>query len=217
MFLFTWALFPNKVLSGNLDCGTMNPQTVIVADSVDLPLAKKTSGLTRPFFQTIHLDLSIGFAICDFSDLQPLNGKNWNITFPLSFLIEIPFPSHYNDSHFSLISGFDFALGGGGGGSIATYSTFLLYRPETFSTFRPIVGVGVARTWYDNTWGENTDHVHIEAEETYPILLIGLNLTPNTLDALLTVPLAKELQTTYETKPYTIRPAGIRFSLLVSL
>jgi hypothetical protein len=195
----------------------VKPQTVIVTDSLDLPLAKNTSGLTRPFFQTIHLDLSVGFAFCDFSELQPLIGKNRSITFPLSFLIDIPFPDLYNDSHFSLISGFDFALGGGGGGLLFTYSTFLLYRPETFSRLRPIVGVGVARTWYNNTWGDNTGNVSINAEETYPILFIGLNLTPNTLDVLLTIPLVKELQTTYETKPYTIQPAGIRFSLLLSL
>jgi hypothetical protein len=195
----------------------VNHQTVIETDSLDLPLAKETSGLTRPFFQTIHLDLSIGFSFCDFSELQPLIGKNRSITFPLSFLIDIPIPDIYKDSRFSLISGFDFALGGGGGGLLFTYSTFLLYRPEAFSRLRPIVGVGVARIWYDNTWGDNAGNVNIEAEETYPILLIGLNLTPNTLDALLTIPLVKELQTTYETKSYTIQPAGIRFSLLLSL
>ena len=195
----------------------VKPQTVIVTDSLDLPLAKNTSGLTRPFFQTIHLDLSVGFAFCDFSELQPLIGKNRSITFPLSFLIDIPFPDLYNDSHFSLISGFDFALGGGGGGLLFTYSTFLLYRPETFSRLRPIVGVGVAQTWYTNTWWGFAGDVNIDAEETYPILFIGLNLTPNTLDVLLTIPLVKELQTTYETKPYTIQPAGIRFSLLLSL
>jgi hypothetical protein len=195
----------------------VNHQAVIETDSLDLPLAQNISGLTRPFFQTIHLDLSVGFAFCDFSELQPLIGKNRSITFPLSFLIDIPIPDIYKDSRFSLISGFDFALGGAGGGLLITYSTFLLYRPEAFSRLRPIVGVGVARTWYDNTWGDNAGNVNIDAEETYPILFIGLNLTPNTLDALLTIPLVTELQTTYETKSYTIRPAGIRFSLLLSL
>lgn len=195
----------------------VNPQTVIVTDSLDLPLAKNTSGLTRPFFRTIHLDLSVGFAFCDFSDLQPLIGKNWSITFPLSFLVDIPFPDLYKAGHFSLISGFDFALGGAGGGGLFTFSAFLLYRPETFSILRPIIGVGAARTWYNCTGENDTNSVDINAEDTYPILFIGVNLSPNTIDALLTIPLVKELQTTYETKPYTIRPAGIRFSLLVSL
>ena len=217
LFLFAEALFPNHALSGDWNHMAVINQAVIVADSLDLPLATTTSGLTRPFFQTIHLDFSIGFAFCDFSELQPLIGKNRNITFPLSFFIDIPFPNRYKDSRFSFMSGFDIALGGGGGGTLFTYSTFLLYRPETFSKLRPIVGVGVAQTWYTNTWWGIAGDVYIDAEETYPILFLGLNLTPNTLDVLLTIPLVKELQTTYETKSYTIQPAGIRFSLLVSL
>lgn len=218
LFLLAWPLFPNNALSGDWNHMAVNPQAIIATDSLDLPLAKETSGLTRPFFQTIHLDLSIGFSFCDFSELQPLVGKNSGITLPLSFLIDIPIPDLYKDSHFSLISGFDFALGGGGGGGLFTFSAFLLYRPETFSILRPIVGVGAARTYYNSTGKDDAGYnVEIKAEETYPILLIGVNLTPNTLNVLLTIPLVKEVQTTYETKPYTIRPAGIRFSLLVSL
>jgi hypothetical protein len=217
LFLFAGALFPNNALSGDWNHMAVNPQAVIAPDSLDLPLANKTLGLTRPFFQTIHFDLSIGFAFCDFSELQSLIGKNSGITLPLSFLVDIPFPDLYKDGPFSLISGFDFALGGGGGGGLFTFSTFLLYRPETFSVLRPIVGVGAARTWYNGTGEDDAGSVEIKAEETYPVLFIGLNLTPNTINALLTIPLVKKLQTTFETKPYTIQPAGIRFSLLVSL
>jgi hypothetical protein len=212
LFLFIEILFPTDALPGDWHHAAGYSQATLTSDSLSLPLAANTSELARPFFQTIHYDFSIGIAFCDFSELQPLIGSS-NINARLGFFIEIPF--HW-DGPVSLISGSDFALGGGGGGRLYTFSTFLVYRHESSSMFKPIIGVGIARTMYDYGRGD-VGSIAISAKETYPVIIVGLNLVPNVADALLSVPLGKDLQTSFESKSYTIQPAGFILSVLMSL
>jgi hypothetical protein len=174
-----------------------------------LPLTPNTSELVRPIFETIHFDVAIGLMLSDLSELEQLTRSATNISVPLSFYVQVPLKE---DASISFIGGWGFALGGGGGGNIYMFSSFLLYRPNTFSSLKPIVGLGAGTTIY----GHHGD-VDINAAQSYPILLFGLNIAANTLDILLTYPLTKGLSTTFESKSYTIKPAGFGLSLLLSL
>ena len=181
-----------------------------------LPLAPDTSGLVRPRFATIRFDVALGLMLSDFSELKQLTGSATNISVPLSFYVQVPIAE---DPSIVIISGWGFALGGAGGGSEASFSTFLLYRPGSSSSLKPIVGLGFGYTSYeygtDGFLGPGMISIH--ASESYPLLIFGLNIVPNTLDILLTCPLTKGLNTTFESNSYTIRPAGFGLSLLHSL
>ena len=228
LFLLAWTQRPIEALAKNWNQIPGKTQNVFFTDSLDLPLANPTPGLARPLFNTIHLDISLGVALCDFSELKALNGQNSSIAVPLSFLLEIPFEFVDHpagpDMPLYFISGFDFAVGGGGGGSLYTFSAYLLYRSDSFSKVKPTIGIGVARTWYSSysDTSEIDQSIDIRASETYPILLIGLNLVgltshANPIDVLLTIPIVTKLQTTFESKSYSIQPAGMRLSFVVPL
>ena len=175
----------------------------------DLPLAPDTSGLVRPRFPTIRFDVSMGLMLSDFSELEQLTGSVTNLCMPWSFYVQIPI---MEDPSILLLGGMGFAVGGGGGGSIATYSSFLLYQAGSSSSLRPIIGLGAGYISYSYDGS-----VVINASESYPEILLGLNIAPNTLDILLICPLTKGLNTTFESNSYTIRPAGLGLSLLLSL
>jgi len=201
------------------DDGTpLKPPPVASAKIVDsprhfptdaLPLAPDTSRLLRPKFETICFDFAIGITLSDFSELAQLTGSETNTYVPLSFYVQVPV---MEDPTIILIGGWGFALGGGGGGGITSFSSFLVYRPSSFSFLRPIIGLGAGYTNYNYS----TKSFIIDASESYPTLIFGLNIAPNTLAILLTYPLATGLNTTFESKSYTIKPANFGLSLLLS-
>jgi len=175
-----------------------------------LPLAPNVSGFSRPMFRTTHVDLSIGLSAGNFSELKPLTGPLSNVSVPVSINIDVPIS--YNNS-ISFLSGWGFALGGTGGGSVTGFSAFLVYRTQSHSSFNPLIGIGAGESWYSY----NGDSVNISATLISPTVLLGLELVPNAADILLAIPLKVSLNTTFESKVYAIEPAGIRLSLLFSL
>ena len=170
-----------------------------------LPLAPDTTGLVRPRFPTIRLDVAWGIMLSDLSELEQLTGRGSNITVPLSFYVQVPL---MEDPSVRFIGGWSFDVTG----RVISLSSVLLYRPSGFVSLKPIVGMGVGYTSYSYDGS-----VIINASESYPLLVLGMNITANTLDILLTYPLAKELNAAFESKSYTIKPAGLGLSLLLSL
>jgi len=175
-----------------------------------LPLPTNTSGFLRPIFETIRFDVAIGLMLSDLSELEQLTGSAAKISVPLSFYVQVPI---IEDPSFIFIGGWGFALGGVGGGSVSSFSTFILYRPSSFSSLKPIIGLGAGHTSY----AYSTTGLIINASESYPLLIFGLNIAHNTLDILLTYPLTKGVNTTFESKSYTVKPASFGLSLLLSL
>ncbi len=175
-----------------------------------IPLALNISELLRPRFETIRLDVAIGFVLSNFSEIEQLTGGPNNVYIPATLYVQVPI---MEDPSIMLIGGWGFAVGGGGGGSIYSFSSFLLYRPGSFSFLKPIVGFGAGYTNYNYS----SPGIIINASESYPALLLGLNIVPHTFAILLTYPLTRGLNTTFESKSYTIKPAGFGLSLLLSL
>jgi hypothetical protein len=175
-----------------------------------LPLAPNLAHLSRPIFSTIHLDISIGVAKGNFSDLHSLTGQNSDFFVPISFNIDVPI---LEVPDLSIVSGFGFAIGGAGGGSLAGFSSMLLWKLSPNSAFTPIVGFGAS----ENSYSYSSDSVDISASAVSPTLLLGIEVNPSMLDILLSIPLRPSLKTTFESRSYAVEPTGIRLSLLVAL
>jgi hypothetical protein len=193
------------------DDGTpLNPPPVAsteTAVSTDaLPLVPNTSRLSRPIFETVHFEIAIGLSVGDFSQLQTLIGNVSNVSCAVSFFVHVPV---LEAPSISFLGGLGFAPGR----SLYSWSTFVLYRPGTLSFFDVIFGLGAGQTRYEYS-GEQAI---IKASQLYPVLLLGLNIVANTLDIVFTYPLTKGLSTTFESKSYTVKPAGFGLSLLLSL
>jgi hypothetical protein len=187
-----------------------------VADSLDLPipLAPNIKDLPRPLFYTTHLDFSLGLAFADFEEIGSFTGSSTGMNIPVSLLIDVPLDEN---GQASFHGGWDFALGGIGGGSLYTASTYLLYRFDNFPSFKPLAGFGAARTWYSYS-GKEVGTFGVNATISYSIFILGLNMAaPQRIDAIITIPLRGRLDTEFEGKSFSIRPAGIKLSLLVSL
>lgn len=191
----------------------------------NLPLAANKEQLSRPFFKTVHLDISAGLAFCDFSDVQKFTGGSSGLAFMLSSFIEIPL---HHESPLSILSGLGFALGGVSGGSLYNVSTIVLYRHPGRSIFKPVIGVGYSKVDFrfvepsersssGSLQGAKTGSVVIDAGEWFPILIGGVSLQPDVADILLAIPLANDLETSFESNGYRIQPAGITLSVLLSL
>jgi hypothetical protein len=183
---------------------------VVQREALDdiLPLAPNLAHLPRPRFSTIHMALSIGVAQGNFSGLQRIIGEVPNVFVPVSLNMEVPVSA---DPALSFVSGWGFAIGGAGGGSLNEFSAAVFYRLNSNSFFTPIVGFGVSENWY--SW---TDSLIISTSFVYPTLVFGLQLDPSMMDILLSVPLRRSLHTTFESRSYTIEPTGVRLSLLVA-
>ena len=175
-----------------------------------LPLAPNNSGLSRPKFETIRFGFAIGLMSTDLSALEPFVGTADRISVPVSLNIQVPITA---DPSFSLMGGFGWVVGGGGGGHGVTVSSFLLYRAGNYSYFKPILGLGVGYVNYGYDQGE----IIINISQTYPELLLGMNIVPDVLDVMVTFPLAGSMQTSFESNSYTIKPAGLGMNLLLSL
>ena len=193
--------------------------TVTVFSNDSLPLAPNTLGLNRPLFHTTHFAFSIGLLISDFSSLGALSVSASSVCMPVSCYLEIPFAE---DPLISIVGGGGFALGGASGGSLSTFSAFLIYRTGT-SAFSPFVGFGAARTSYNysvissnNNYSSNTN-LAIDAGASYGMLIGGICLVPDRVDLLLSLPLGSGITTHFESKAYTIGPAIFQVSFLASL
>jgi len=178
-----------------------------------LPLAQNVSGLERPMFQTIHMVFGFGLGFPHLSDLQSLTGSGSDIALPVSISIEIPFQEELG---FSLFTGWGFALGGAGGGTLATFSISLLDRLEPSGIISPILGVGAGYTEYSFSNG-SVGGVEISAAKSYPVLAFGLNLVGQRLDVLCIIPFAAGLTTSFESRTYSISPAESQIVVLFSL
>ena len=173
-----------------------------------LPLAPNTSGLTRPIFETIRFDVSIGLMLSDLSGLNELSARSTKISFPGSFYVQVPITENPS---ILFIGGWSFAFVGDEG-NIISFSSFILYRPGIFFSLKPIVGLGAGDTRY-----KYSGSIIINAHDRYPLLIFGMNIVYNTLDILCTYPLTKGVNTIFESKSYNIKPAGFALNLLLSL
>ena len=195
--------------------GTVVPRRVF--DDI-LPLASSVGTLARPRFRTPHLELSAGVSTCDFSGLEILTTKSLSNTrsyIPLSITMDLPFGS---TSPISLFSSFGFAIGGAGGGSLAQYSVFLMFRASAYSSFNPILGIGATLSNYSSELDSLDRHAFdVSVRLVSPTIVLGLELVPDWVDILLTVPLRTNISTAFESKSYTVQPVGIQMRLLVSL
>lgn len=187
----------------------ITPTPTVRVDSSDfLPLATNRTGLTRPVFSTIHFGLNLGVSIVDFSDLQPLIGSVPNIAFSIGGHMKIPVVT---EPSISLVTGLGLKPGGGKGG-ITSFSTFILSEVGLSRSMRTLIGFGVERAYYSYS----KDFI-IHASQTYPIVMLGVNLADSGLDVVLTYPFAREQQKRFEDKVYSILPAGPALGLALSL
>jgi hypothetical protein len=170
----------------------------------DLPLAPNTSGFSRPIFHTIHLDVAIGISFNDFSELKQLGVDASSSSGTLSFYAHFPL---WEDPSISICGGWSFGLGG-----VNSFSVLALCRTGLFSSFDPFFGIGAGQTRYNYS-----GLIIVSVSRSYAMLIFGLNVAHNVLDVQFTLPLAKKVTTMFESKSYTIVPAGPALSLLVSL
>lgn len=165
-----------------------------------LPLAQNSGGLKRPRFETARLMIGIGGMFSNLSDLERLGVNKSNLTVPFSIYAYVPFQRDHPSLYF--IGGWD--IGGN-----PSFKALFLYQFR----FKLIVGLGGGKTWYSY----DGDDVIIDSSQNHALLALGVNLSPQRVDLLLTVPLAPSLSTNFEGEEYSIRPAGIQISLLISL
>ncbi len=174
-----------------------------------IPLSPNTYGLTRPMFPTIHLYVSLGVMWGDFSGVSTLTGSDQNFFVPLSFFLHIPFTE---DPDISFIGGFGGALGGVSDGDLLAFSALLVYRPTiVISNIRPLIGFGVGHSSF-----EYFDGVVVDAEQSYPMIVLGSRIIENYMDVFFVLPFARTMEATFEGQRYTIRPAGPGLMLLWS-
>lgn len=126
----------------------------------ELPLAPNTSGLARPSFQTMHLDVSVGMGAINLPAIESLTNSPSNIIVPVKIALDVPV---MEDPGISIVVGWGAALGGAGGGDLESFSALALYRPATGAfPLKPIIGFGGERRWYDFS-----GNVIINATQTY--------------------------------------------------
>ncbi len=166
-----------------------------------LPLAPNTSGLSRPIFWTIQFDLAIGMMWGNYSSLKSLTNSSQDLSVPITARVDFPLTDNPN---ISIVGGFGIAIGGVAGGNYTEYSALLLYRPNVNIAFiHPIVGIGTMRSVYNHS-----DGFEIKVAQSCPMFTIGTRILENTFDALLILPIAHEMKTTFEEEIYSIRPVG---------
>ena len=174
-----------------------------------LPLAENKAGLSRPRFETVHLVFGLGGTGTDYSELDRLGINKAKFALPISLYAYIPFSR--TDPGFYLLSGANIDLLDA---EALTFKTLLLYQ----TGFNMLVGIGASRTSYASRGGMDADgDINVNVNQTQGLLALGLNLSPQRIDLLLTVPLASRLKTVFEEVEYSVRPAGIQVSLLLSL
>ena len=195
-----------------------------------LPLARNLTSLSRPFFQTVHLDIGLGISFGDFSGIRSLIGgspvfpssapgsssgtlasnASSEIAIPLSFFLHVPLSE---DPSISFVGGWGFAVGGVLGGSLSTFSAMLVLESHSvFFPFDPIIGFGIGYTGFSYS-----QSVIINASVSYPMVVFGANLARNHLNMILTIPITTGLESTFEGKSYSIYPAGPSLTLQVCL
>jgi hypothetical protein len=172
-------------------------------------LAPDTLGLARPRFQTIRFCVGLGILWSDLSNLRQFAGNPSDVGMPITVAIRIPLTERPMIEFFG---GWSFAIGGIGEGSMTTFSSVLLVRPFGMVPFGPIVGGGGGSLSY-----KTDGNVVINVSQSYPLLVAGLAIAPNTLDLLVTYPLGKAMNTTFSNETFIIRPAGMTASILLSL
>ncbi|MDX1586065.1 MAG: hypothetical protein R3222_04955 [Balneolaceae bacterium] len=199
---------PTKVSAESWD--SWNPGQAFIApnDTLEksvgeLPLSQNKEGKSRPRFETVHLQLGLGGTVADYADLGSLGIDKPNFSLPLSLYTYIPFQRH--QPGFFILSGADVNLSDPNN---FAFKMLLMFQSRPGILF----GLGAARTSY-----VYQEAVVIEADQTQGLLALGINLSPQRVDLLLTMPLAKSLETRFEQNNYSIRLAGIQVSLLVSL
>ncbi|HKI44994.1 MAG TPA: hypothetical protein VKA08_06615 [Balneolales bacterium] len=173
----------------------------IVNDSI--PLAKRKRFRVRPKFETIHLVLGFGVLNSDYSDLRMLELNPGNISVPMSIYIHVPLT--LDSPAFFFTGGWDIGLGGG----TNSFKGLLMFQ----SPYRIMLGFGGGTSIYSY----KDDNIIIGANQSYPILAGGINLSRQRVDLLVTLPLAPSLKQDFEGSRYSIRPAVIQVSLLISL
>ena len=177
-----------------------------------LPLAQNAALLPRPMFPTIHVDFGIGYMNNDCSSLSPLGAGGGGFAVPVCLLLHVPFSEEFP---LSFRGGVSFALGGSAGGSLTSICAVLLYQSNSWSSVRPVIGFGVARTAYD--FSGPVGGVGINASQSYPILILGINVVHNIVDIQYTIPLYQELETSFESNQYKIRIVGPELDLVLSI
>ena len=173
----------------------------LVNDSI--PLSRQKRKGVRPKFETIHLVLGFGVLNSDYSDLRMLGPDPSNISVPMSIYIHVPFT--IDSPAFFFTGGWDIGLGGG----TNSFKGLLMFQ----SPYRIMLGFGAGTTIYSY----DDDNIIIGANQSYPILAGGINVSKQRVDLLVTLPVTSPLKQDFEGRRYSIRPAGIQVSLLISL
>ncbi len=168
---------------------------------------------SRPLFQTIHVDLSVGYGSAAFMDLRSLTGSTSNSFVPVSFGIDIPFQE---EDGLALRGAWSFALGGAGEGSLFSYAITLSYTASTDISLKPIFGVGYGHSSYSYSSGTNGG-IELSASQPYPLIVLGTSLVHKRLDLMVSIPLAPRLTTSFEESQYTVKVAGVTASFVLSL
>ena len=177
----------------------------------ELPLAKNSGRLSRPSFSTTHCTVAAGVAFNDFSGLVPLGIDRSKATFPVTVSFEIPL---FSDPEISFAGGGTLFPQQG----LSSVAMYVFLRPSSSWMFAPIVGLGGGRAYFTKEgYSAANGSVNVHAEQPYLAIAVGMNLVPNWLDALLTLPLANKLQTTFENASYSAGVTGPQFNLVFYL
>jgi len=168
-----------------------------------LPLRYNSGQIARPKFETIHLVLGLSGMHGNYSDLKRLGVKANELFVPLSIYVHVPF--FRKDPSFFFTGGWDIGLAG----RIYSFKGLFLYQTK----YRLLFGFGAGTTWYSY----RSDEIIIDANQSYGLLSVGINLSPHHVDLRVTVPMSSPLHVNFEDKYYKIKPEGIELSLLVSL
>lgn len=146
--------------------------------------------------------LGFGVAFHDLSQLAPLVGAGPSGSGQVSVAVKIPFSS--DDPSWSLLAGRSF-------GKVRSVVATLLYQVRIpRSPLNPIIGIGAGGTWYSHEGA-----VILKASQRYPLVVLGTTLVPPHVDVVLFLPRARRLTTTFQSRDYTIRLAGIRLGLML--
>ncbi|TAL70726.1 MAG: hypothetical protein EPN82_01570 [Bacteroidetes bacterium] len=181
-----------------------------------LPLSPNTTGLSRPMFETICFDVSVGLIFNDLSELNQLTRSKSNSNIALSFYIQVPL---FENPSIMFIGGWGSTFEGES--SVSSHTYFFLYMPYGFNYRGPFAGLGVGNTSYHFTnvtggYLYSNGGIDISVSETYPVLILGFNIFPHYLGLLFTYPIVNEMNTKFEGSSYTIKPAGPVLSMLLS-
>lgn len=222
LFGFNSAAEAQYVQSGEkISFGSENSsvkQNVSAIRGDTLKLADNTERFSRPVFNTVHLIAGLGWAHSDFNDINELNREN-NAAIQFSLQMFIPLSIQRSSTY--IVAGYDFGFIGSG---ITTLKGIAMYQVNRFPAITPLVGAGVGHTWYSDRRTESSGvKINVDAKQRYILTAVGVNLSPQRWDFLLTIPLAPRLSDTVvdprddSTHEIRVRPAAIQFSLIFSL